>query len=107
MVLLRLFFPYDIVMSTLFHFTAFSQIWDPREKNVVQRIPVHTSDGGGNGPGGKPDFDTSMGPPRGSYAAAVACLACMSSIDGGGGVGGGGLGYVVSGGSESAVKVYH
>ena len=104
MVLLRLFFPHDIVMSKLSDFIAFSQIWDPREKNVVQRIPVHTSDGGGNGPGGKPDFDTSMGPPRGSYAAAVACLAC---IDGGGGVGGGGLGYVVSGGSESAVKVYN
>jgi hypothetical protein len=81
------------------------QIWDPREKNVVQRIPVHTSDG--SSASGRGDFDTSMGSPPRSYAAAVACLTCLAGDEGTGGVGGGGLGYVVSGGSESAVKVYN
>jgi len=82
---------------------GFVKVWDPREKNVVQRIPVHTSDGTGGSNGG--GFDTSMGPPPRSYAAAVACLACLAGEGGEGGVGGGGLGYVVSGGSESAIKI--
>lgn len=80
---------------------GFVKVWDPREKNVVQRIAAHTSDGGGGSSGG---FDTSIGPPKSSYAAAVACLACTAG-DGEGGVGGGGLGHVISGGSDSAVKV--